>query len=124
VTPDPGAAFGPIRFAHELNYPPSDPLDTFEDPDGTIYGIFEYNLLDPGVDWTAIWYRGDEIICLESLPWDGATGGWGYTECSPSAWEVGDYEVRMFVGETWKVSSRFSVVHAASAATPSGTPLP
>ncbi len=124
VTPNPDAAFGPIQFAYEVSYPPTEVLEEFEDPQGTIFGMFEYNLLDPGVDWTAIWYREVEIVCVESFPWDGATGGWGYTECTPGAWQPGEYEVRMFVGDTWKVTSRFTVVAGAPTPVPSGTAQP
>jgi hypothetical protein len=127
VTPNPDAAFGPIRFAFELEYPPGETFEEFEDPQGTIYGIFEYNFLDPGVGWTALWYQGDEIICTESLLWEGPTGGWGFTECTPDAWRSGDYEVRMFVAETWKVTSGFSVLAGPTAGetavvSPSPTP--
>jgi hypothetical protein len=117
VTPNPDAGFGPIQFATSLHYPPSRTSDTFGDPQGTLYGIFEYNYLDPGVPWTAIWYRGTEIICLEAMLWEGSTGGYGYTECTPDQWLPGEYEVRMFVGETWKVSSRFTVFSGEATAT-------
>ena len=124
VTPNPDAAFGQIQFAYEVSYPPAGTQEAFDSPAGTIYGMFEYNFIDPGVDWTAIWYRQGEIICVESFPWDGATGGWGYTECTPQAWEAGEHEVRMFIGGTWKVTSRFTVVRGEPSPTPSGAPTP
>ena len=108
-------------FATELNYPPRNPRDTFVAPSGTIYGIFAYDFLDLGVPWTALWYRGTEVVCFESLPWDGSTGGYGFTDCTPDAWLPGDYEVRIFVGDQWKVSSQFTVVGEG---TPTVTPLP
>jgi hypothetical protein len=124
VTPNPDAAFGQIQFAYAVRYPPSGVVEVFEDPVGTIYGMFEYNFVDPGVDWTAIWYREGEIICVESFPWDAPTGGWGFTECTPEAWEPGEHEVRIFIGGTWKVTSRFTVVRAEPTPSPSISPAP
>jgi hypothetical protein len=127
VTPPAEAAFSPIQV--------SDALDTLnrairpelqlENPLGKLYGAFTYNDMLDGVRWTAIWYRGDEIICVESKPWDGGTGGYGYTECSPpTGWLAGDYEIQMFIGETWKVSTRFSVTGEAVTPTPTATDTP
>jgi hypothetical protein len=59
---------------------------------------------------------------MESMPWEGPTGGYGYTECTPDEWLPGDYEVRMFVGEAWKVTSSFTVTGAPNAATPTSMP--
>jgi hypothetical protein len=68
-----------------------------------------------------LWYRGEEVVCFESKLWDGSTGGYGFTDCTPEAWIPGEYEVRMFVGELWKVSARFTVLGAG---TPTATPSP
>jgi len=65
-----------------------------------------------GSQWSAIWYREDgEIICYETIPWDGGTGGYGYSYCSASSekWLAGEYEVQIFSGLTWKVSGRFTI---------------
>jgi hypothetical protein len=109
VTPNPEAAFSAILFSTRIEYPPADPQEIFVNPPLTLYGIFAYNFLDPGVPWTSIWYRDGEIVCFESLDWDGSTGGFGYTECTPAAWTPGAYEVQMFVGQAWKITSRFTV---------------
>jgi type VI secretion system secreted protein VgrG len=79
-----------------------------------------------GAQWTALWYRVADwqLICAESLPWDGGTGGYGYTECQPSPdlWQPGEFEVQIFVGLQWVISSRFTVTGDAPTAIPSATP--
>lgn len=119
VTPDPRAALSPIDVAARLDRSNRavQPADSFVTPTGKLYGAFTYNFMQDGVRWTAIWYLGSAVICLETKPWDGGTGGFGYTECEPQAgWQPGSYEIQMFVGTEWKVSARFEVL--------SGTPTP
>ena len=89
----------------------TDPGQEFVNPIDILYGAFTYDFLIDGARWTAIWYRGDDVVCVESKPWDGGTGGYGYTECEPrSSWQSGEYEVQMFLAEEWKTSTRFSVL--------------
>ena len=112
VTPRPEAVFSPIEFSRRLDRlnRPIAPDIVFENPVDVLYGAFTYDSLDDGVRWTALWYLGPEIVCTETKPWDGGTGGYGFTECQPrGGWQPGDYEVRMFLGETWFVSGRFSI---------------
>ena len=127
VTPRPEVLFSPILVAERLT-PGNlavDPQEEFDQPPPILYGAFSYDNLDNGVRWTALWYFGDEILCYESKPWDGGTGGYGYTECSPlGGWQVGEYEVQMFAGTQWRVSARFTVTSLRPTATPSGTPPP
>ncbi len=128
VTPRPDAVFSPIQVARRLDASNRaiDPSDTFENPIGRLYGAFTYDNLQDGVRWTAIWLHEGEIVCLETKPWDGGTGGFGFTECEPEVWLPGEYEIQMFVGEEWKVSTRFTVVGDPVMATPSPavTPTP
>ena len=89
-----------------------------------MYGGFDYNNTIPGVQWTALWYRNGGLICYETKPWDGGTGGiGGYTECSSpiGGWQPGQYEVQIFMGLEWKVVGRFSVLDNLSTPTPTGT---
>jgi hypothetical protein len=122
ITPRPEAVFSEIELARRidsLNRAVS-PQASFENPIEILYGAFTYDFLDDGVRWTAIWYRGSSIICSETKPWDGGTGGYGYTECSPrDGYMPGDYEVQMFLGESWVVSARFSVEEQPATPTPS-----
>lgn len=127
VTPNPEAAFSDIVFATRINdsIQPVSPSDTFVNPVGRLFGAFSYNNLSDGVRWSAIWRHKDAgIVCVESQVWDGGTGGYGYTECEPDAWEPGEYEVQIFFAETWRVSGRFTIEGAPPTATvtPSLTP--
>lgn len=117
VTPNPEAAFGPIVFSTRLVYPPGAGESVFRNPRGHLYGIFQYNNLDPGVAWTALWYQGGELICVETMLWEGPTGGYGFTDCEQETWRAGEVEVQMFVGEAFKRSARFTV-EIVSTATP------
>jgi hypothetical protein len=112
VTPDAEAALSAIQVARNLgvNNQPINSSDLFILPVGKLYGAFTYDKFRDGIQWTALWYLGNELICQESIPWDGGTGGYGYTECEPGAWEEGEYEIQMFIGEQWKVSTRFTIL--------------
>jgi hypothetical protein len=127
ITPQPGAVFSPIQVGTRLDNSNQaiNPTDTFQNPLTTLYGAFTYNNLQNGVRWTAIWYRGNEVVCFESMAWEDGTGGFGFTDCQPDRWLPGDYEIQMFLGKEWKVSVRFSVVGEPPTATstPSLTPL-
>ena len=124
TTPNPNARFSDITFATSIDddYQPNDPSISFENPLDIIYGSFSYDQMVTNSQWSALWFRDGEIVCIESFPWNGASGGFGYTECRlPAAdWLPGEYEVQLFVGETWKVSGFFSVT--GTPPTPTITP--
>lgn len=124
ITPLPEAAFSPIDVATRLDRlnRPINPNDRFDNPLRRVYGAFTYDNLTDGVRWTAIWYFGEEVVCIETQPWDGGTGGYGYTECALDQWFPGEYEIQMFIGEFWKVSTRFTVFGAPP--TPTQSPSP
>lgn len=124
VTPRPEAVFSPVEFSLRLDSGnrPVSPAASFSNPISILYGAFTYDFFDDGVRWTAIWYRDGEIVCSETKPWDGGTGGSGYTECSPRAgFQPGEYEVQMFLGEQWRVSGSFSIEGPPVTTTPSPT---
>jgi hypothetical protein len=114
-TPDPGAVFSEIEVTARLgNF--NQALDAsveFVSPPSLLYGAFSYNFLRDGIQWSAVWYRNDEIICLEAIPWDGGSGGFGYTECELIEWQPGDYTIHLFWGDEWKVSTQFTVLEPA-----------
>jgi len=113
VTPNPNAVFSSISFSRRLTgeYQPIDPAVSFSNPVDTMYASFSYNNMSVGTQWTALWFRDGELIHYESKPWNGASGGYGYSDCLIPAenWLPGDYEVQMFVGETWKATGGFSI---------------
>jgi type VI secretion system secreted protein VgrG len=112
VTPNPEALFSPIEVADRLNgfNQAINPQDDFFSPQGRLFGAFSYNNLQDGIRWTAIWYFRDEILCLETQPWDGGTGGYGYTECDPESWQPGRYDIQLFYGDEWKGSTYFELI--------------
>jgi len=122
VTPDPRAAVGLIHVAKDVIYPAYPDDEVLESAEGLLYGLFNYDYLDEGVLWTAVWMKDWEIICMESNPWEGEYGGWGYTECEMAQWPAGSYVIHIFLGEEWKVSTQFTILESAQAPTDSATP--
>ncbi len=124
VTPNAKAVFSAISFSRRLTkeYQAIDPAVTFSNPVDTVYASFSYNNMYVGVQWTALWFRDGELIYYESIPWNGASGGYGYSDCHLPAenWLPGDYEVQIFVGETWKATGKFAIT--GEAPTPTMTP--
>jgi len=121
TTPGTSAALSPISITTRLDgfNRPLDARAEFAQVPRRLFGAFTYDGLQDGVRWTAIWRRGETIVCLESKPWDGGTGGYGYTECAPEAgWAPGEYEVQMFLGETWWISARFTILGTTETPTP------
>ncbi len=112
VTPNPDVVFSAIEFTKAgSEYPTIDPSTVFQNPVGHVYGIFTYDGMVPGAQWTALWFREGELVSYETKPWDGATGGSGYTDWNPPAsqWVPAIYSVQIFVGERFVVSGRFLV---------------
>ena len=113
ITPNPDTVFSPIVFTQDLddNFQPVAPAEVFTNPVGHLYAVFTYDQMIVGSQWTAIWYRGTELVHFETSPWDGGTGGIGYSDWNPEPekWLSGEYEVQIFLGLTWKTSSRFTV---------------
>ena len=126
ITPNPDSAYSQLQFSRNIdaNNIPVNPVLEFNNPIIKLFGTFSFNNLLDGVQWTTLWIRlnDNELICYETKPWDGGSGGYGYTDCQPSSddWQPGEYEVQMFIGEEWKVSGRFTV--AGNPAKPSNTP--
>jgi len=128
VTPNPSAVFSDLTFTNGLDedYRPLNPGTLFTNPVGHMYALFSYDQMTDGPQWSALWYHGGEIVYYESKPWDGGSGGLGYTDWNPSPdqWKVGEYEVQIFVGTQFKVSGRFSVEGEPPTPLPTDTPTP
>ena len=67
--------------------------------------------MQDGVQWTAIWYRDGKLVNFETKPWDGGTGGIGYSDWNPEPeeWLPGTYTVVLFVGLDRQTSGQFIV---------------
>jgi hypothetical protein len=137
ITPNPQAVFSSLKFTTSGNkYPAVSPATVFQNPVGHMWGIYSYDKMLPGVQWTAIWYRDGVQVHLETHPFNGATGGWDEADCDGVAcplggWQPGNYEVQIFVGEDWKVVGRFIVqgnppptATLTMTSTPTKTPRP
>jgi hypothetical protein len=129
TTPNPAAIFSDLVFTEgievvEGGYQPLNPGTLFENPVSHMYALFSYDGMINGSQWTALWYRDGELVNFETLPWDGGSGGFGYTDWDPdpSGWQPGEYEVQIFVGLQWKTSGRFMVEGDAPTPLPSSTP--
>jgi len=112
VGADTSAIFSPISFSDKTdNGVVTENITEFSLPVKTLFGGFSYDRMTTGVQWTAIWLYGEEVICAETKPWNYSPGGYGYTDCTrPSEdWKPGIYEVRIFVGQTWKTSGTFRI---------------
>lgn len=113
ITPNPDSVISAPVFARALEDGlPVNPSTEFQNPIDTLYGSFSYDKMLAGAQWTGLWYRGDDLLCVETLPWDGGTGGYAYSECTlpPDQWLAGDYELRLFVGMEWISSGQFVVI--------------
>ncbi|MCX6053941.1 MAG: hypothetical protein NTZ74_03320 [Chloroflexi bacterium] len=101
--------------------------ETFTLPVAQMFGGYSYDKMVTGVQWTAVWYYEDSVICYETKPWNYAPGGYGYSDaCNTQEpaiqWQPGDYEVRIFVGQSWKSSGRFTIFGKENTFTPSPSP--
>lgn len=128
VTPPAEAVFSPLRFAQgiDLAYNPINPSNSFTNPVEKMYAIFSYDQMADGVQWTALWYRDGELVYFETKPWEGGTGGFGFSDWQPEPedWLPGNYQVHIFIGLELKVSGEFSVSGFPPTRTPTQTNTP
>lgn len=125
ITPNPEAVISPLTFATSVKGGlPETPSTLFRNPIPRVFASFSYDNMTPGAQWSAVWYRNGEYIFHESYPWDGATGGYYYSECvSPAnGWQPGVYTVQIYVGVDFKRAGSFTV--EGDAPTPAATPIP
>jgi hypothetical protein len=129
LTPPAEAIFSSVEFSNigldGLNRA-IEPTDTFTNPVSSMYAAFSYNGLADGVQWTAIWYRQNELVNFETKPWDGGTGGYGFSEWHPKAeeWLSGEYQVQLFLGFDWYQVDFFNVIGNPPPPTITFTPTP
>ena len=108
--------FGPVSFSTEIDEGLLvNTTDTFKLPITELYAGYQYDKMLPGLLWTAIWLHEGEIVCYESQIWENFTGGYYFSDyCSkkitPDMWVPGNWEVQIFVGQTWKTSGRFMIL--------------
>ncbi len=127
MTPNPAAIFSPLQFTENCadlgNY---EAATVFENPLKTICAVYSYDQMVPGAQWTALWMHEGDLVCYETIPWDGTTGGYGFSECTDpiGGWQPGTYEVQIFVGLEWKVVGQFLVQGDLPTPSPTLSPTP
>jgi hypothetical protein len=125
ITPNPNAVFSPLQFTLNCaNFNEIVPATVFQNPITYMCAVFSYDQMTPGAQWTALWYRDGKLVHYETIPWDGETGGFGFTEweAPASEWPPGTYQVQVFVGLEWKVVGEFLLQGDAPTAPPTLTP--
>jgi type VI secretion system secreted protein VgrG len=126
ITPNPGAVFSQLTFTDGIDnlYRPLKPGTVFQNPITHMYAVFSYDSMIVGSQWTALWYREGELVHYETIPWNGGSGGLGYTDWAPdpSEWLPGLYEVQIFVGNQFKQSGFFTVEGEPPTPVPTQTP--
>jgi hypothetical protein len=125
VTPNPDAAFSPLQFTLNCsNFLDFEAAAVFQNPIRYMCAVFTYAEMIPGSQWTALWYRDGELVHYETIPWDGETGGYGFTEweAPPEEFLPGNYEVQIFVGLEWKVVGQFILQGDAPTRAPTLSP--
>ncbi len=121
VTPNPDAVISPLVFSTAIKDSlPVSPAESFENPIPHMYAVFSYDKMLPGVQWTAVWLRNGELVYFETIPWNGGTGGYGYSDWGPTPdkWQPGIYTVEIFVGHDFKRAGSFTVEGEAPTAAP------
>lgn len=111
------AVFSPVQFSEEVD---DDGLvinttDTFTLPITSLYAGYTFDFMTTGLRWTAVWLYEGQYLCAETQIWQFSTGGAGYSDwcnqkITPDMWKAGDYEVQIFIGQTWKTSGRFTIL--------------
>lgn len=113
VTPWPNAVAGIIRLntINDCTNRNLAGLTTFKPDAGPIYAMFDFNNWIANAMWTEVWYLNDTIIHIQSYYWQGSTGGCAFVDYDNDGqpWQPGDYEVQVWMGNTWMERSRFSV---------------
>ena len=109
VTPGPDVKFSPLVFSRKVvNYVAVDPESAFSNPIDYLFATYTYDGMLNGVQWTALFYRGDELVQYETGPWEGGTGGNGQYKLIPSdeQWLPAEYRLLFFVGNQTQICNQ------------------
>jgi hypothetical protein len=115
LTPPPEAAFSPLTFTNiglDDDYNPIGPGIQFTNPVGHLFAVFSYARMEDDIQWSALWYHNGDLVHFETLPWNGGSGGSGYTDWDPAPelWLPGEYQIQLFIGTDFILSGNFTVV--------------
>jgi len=114
VTAQPGAAFGPIVIAAQVNQDTGRPVvvtDTFRTGRVPVYAVFTYTQMATGMVWTHVWLRNDEIADADMEFWTLTTTGRAYITLNlPEGLLPGDYTVLLFIEDRFQHEAAFRVL--------------
>lgn len=112
VTPPPQAVIANLRVSRfNACRSQSGVATTFSPNPKTLYALFDYNNWLPGVRWSNVWLYNGQPLFVETLLWDGSTGGCGYADFANGGqpWPAGEWEVQIFIGDQWLDTARFTI---------------
>jgi hypothetical protein len=112
VTPPPQAVIANLRVSRfNACRSQSGVATTFSPNPKTLYALFDYNNWLPGVRWSNVWLYNGQPLLVETLLWDGSTGGCGYADFDNGGqpWPAGEWEVQIFIGDQWLDTTRFTI---------------
>ena len=127
---DTKAVFSPIVFSTQTkDGVVINTTDVFNLPVTQMFAGFTFDKMALGVQWSAVWLYEGNVVCFETSAWKYSTGGAGYSDAcnatlKPEQWLPGNYEVQIFVGQTFKTSGTFIITGNSSSAIPTLTPTP
>jgi hypothetical protein len=126
VLPSPDLRFLSLVFTTTYNsdLQPLQKSKVFFNPVQRIAGIFIYQGLNLGVQFTSVWLRNGDLVYWKTDPWNGDPNGTSLVQwdLTPGFYTPGAYEVRIYVGTQWFISGEFNIVGPMPTATI--TPLP
>ena len=127
VEPEGSSIFSPVTFSTEVDKGwLINTTDSFTLPITELFAGYQYDGMMPGLLWTAVWLHEGEIVCYESQVWGNETGGYWFSDycnkkITPDMWAPGNWEVQIFIGQTWKTSGRFMIMSNEPTVDPSAS---
>ncbi len=112
VTPPAEAVIANLRLSRFNNCASQRGVaEAFTPTPKTLYALFDYDNWLTSAAWTNVWRYEGEIVLVETLLWDGSTGGCGFADYDNlgAPWRLGAYEVQVFIGAEWLGSASFTI---------------
>jgi hypothetical protein len=126
VIPSPEIRIAPLVFTttYTSDLQPLQKSKVFFNPVQRVAGIFSYQGINLGVQFTALWLRNGELVFWKTEPWNQEPNGTGLTQwnLTPDVFQPGAYEVLIYIGTKWYISGQFDIVGPVPTATTSPTP--
>jgi len=133
ITPAPDTVFSPMTISEDLNTEDYTPINAgieFEYPVKKLIATFSYDKMPQNVQWSVVWFRDDEMVFFETIPWQDSAGGYGFAEITSENADLlpGLYLVEMYIGYQVVSSAEFMITGIAPTPTftkvPTFTPTP